>query len=62
MKRPHDNQDLAPCDFILFGELKSQLTNKLFHEESQLLAAQIFAAVFAPWVSKFRLCVDLDGA
>jgi hypothetical protein len=34
--QPHYSPDLAPCDFFLFGYLKSQLEGKTFFDENDV--------------------------
>jgi hypothetical protein len=70
---PHQSysQNLAPCDFWLFGTLKRKLEGFTFGHQIEMLLAmntifstiphEEFISVFNEWKSRLRECIDRGG-
>jgi hypothetical protein len=72
-RRPHPpySPGLAPCDFWLFGNLKTKLEGSTFTSAEQLMvkvneilmdiALHEFISVFDDWKRRFVECIDTGG-
>jgi hypothetical protein len=70
-RNPAYSPDLAPCDFFLFGYLKSQLEAKTFFDENSLkteverilreISITLLYSVMEEWVHRLNQCIELAG-
>ena len=71
MKHPPFSPDLSPCDFGLFGTVKSSLIGIECETEDELqneicnilseFSQKEITAIFYGWMRKLRLCIQLNG-
>jgi len=71
MDHPPYSPDLSPCDFFLFGYVKSQLVNhqystpeELQYEVTEILAEiprDMILRVFDSWMRRLQACIDSGG-
>jgi histone-lysine N-methyltransferase SETMAR len=69
--QPPYSPDLAPCDFFLFGYLKSQLEGKTFSAENSLktkverilrdIPITLLCSVMEDWVHRLNQCIESAG-
>jgi histone-lysine N-methyltransferase SETMAR len=69
--QPPYSPDLAPCDFFLFGYLKSQLAGKTFFDEDDVkeemrrivteIPINLLHSVMDEWVCKLERYIELGG-
>ena len=70
-QNPPYSPDLSPCDFFLFGRLKSQLRGIRFNDDNDMLSAldsairdltkEDFQNCFSDWFSRMHKCIDAGG-
>jgi hypothetical protein len=71
LPHPTDGPDLAPCDFWLFGNLKTKLEGNTFTVAGQIMAKvneilmgiplHEFTSVFDEWKRRLVECMDTGG-
>jgi hypothetical protein len=71
LPHPHYSTDLAPCDFWLFGNLKTKLEGSTFTSAGQLMVEvneifmdiplHEFISVFDEWKLRLVECIDTGG-
>jgi hypothetical protein len=69
--QPPYSPDLAPCDFFLFGYLKSQLEGKTFFDDNSLkteverilreIPITLLCSVMEDWVHRLNQCIESAG-
>jgi histone-lysine N-methyltransferase SETMAR len=69
--QPPYSPDLSPCDFFLFGYLKSQLEGMTFFDEDSVkkvvtrilteIPANILHSVMDEWTHRLQRCIELAG-
>jgi histone-lysine N-methyltransferase SETMAR len=70
-EHPPYSPDLAPCDFFLFGYLKTRLQGKQFTTEGDLMSGirdliggipkDTWRAVFLEWMDRLARCAAMEG-
>ena len=70
--QPPYSPDLAPCDFYLFGHLKSLLEGKNFASDDQLvdevqeilhsIPISTLHGVYDEWVQRLKKCIEIGGS
>jgi hypothetical protein len=69
--QPLNSPDLAPCDFFLFGNLKSQSEGKTFFDENNLkteverilrkIPITLLCFVMEDWIHRLNQCIESAG-
>jgi histone-lysine N-methyltransferase SETMAR len=69
--QPPYSPDLAPCNFFLFGYLKSQLKGKTFFDENSLkteverilreIPMTLLCSVMEEWIHRLNQCIESAG-
>ena len=70
-QNPPYSPNMSPCDFFLFGKLKSQLRGIRFNDDNDMLSAldsairyltkEDFQNYFSDWFSRRHKCIDARG-
>jgi hypothetical protein len=72
-RAPHPpySQDLAPCDFYLFGYVRGLLAGREFADRTELEQAVMaildgiekvtLGEVFLTWMARLRTCIETNG-
>ena len=68
---PPYSQDLAPCDFCLFGTIYDEFKNCSFETEDELIKAVInfceskssdfWEKIFLSWIDHLKECINVGG-
>ena len=71
MVHPPYSPDLSPCDFHLFGYMKSEFTDAKFKSLSDIeeritawineIPESVRISTFPNWMKRVRMCIKVDG-
>ena len=71
MPHPPYSPDLSPCDFHLFGYMKSEFADAKFKSLSDIeeritawineISESVRISTFQNWMKRVRMCIKVDG-